>query len=467
MIKPNEIFVANDINPSSVLDFINNCAGTKTDIHTLEIYKNDELKIKLALPPYSCENKAQLYSLSKSFSSTAIGLLVTDGILSVEDKLVDIFPERVPNGIDENMKNLCVKHILSMNSGHAECPMGKIKNCDDIVNAFMSEKQSFEPGTHFMYNNSATYMLSEIVTKFTGMTMLDFLSIRLFAPLGIKDMRWDTFKSGRNQGAVGLHASADDLSKLGRLYLNKGMWHGKRILSEEWVEMATCVHSDNSGNGTADWTAGYGFQFWMNEREGYRGDGAFGQLCVVLPKRETVAVIQCYSNDMQSEMDNLFALIDNLYTDGGISEVELCEKINSMNAPEKTEKFDKNIMGNIYRLNENEYKFTLLYFENNNDDLVINFSNGERWQQINCGFEKYLESNIYIQAFKPTIGNLVRTDREEHVRLAAYYTYDGNELSIHIRYLNNPHRDWFKFTFTDSSLVWSSQDRADLIGEIC
>ncbi len=467
MIKQNEVFAADDINLSSVLDFINNCAASKTDIHTLEIYKSDELKVRLALPPYSCENKAQLYSLSKSFSSTAIGLLFTDGVLSVDDKLVDIFPDSVPDDIDENMKNLRVRHILSMNTGHAVCPMGNIKNCDDIVKAFMSTKQDFEPATHFMYNNSATYMLSEIVTKLTGMTMLDFLSIRLFAPLGIKDMRWDTFKSGKNQGAIGLHASADDLSKLGRLYLNKGMWQGKRLLSEEWVEMAATAHSDNSSNGTPDWTAGYGFQFWMNDREGYRGDGAFGQLCVILPKREIVAVIQCYSDDMQSEMNHLFALLDNIYTDGGISEAELCEKINAMNAPEKTMVFNKDVTGRIYRCGENPCGLTLLSFDMDNDDLIINISNGERWQQIHCGYERYLESDIYMQKFKPALEVLGRTDREEHIRMAAYYTYDGGKLTVHIRYLNNPHLDRYEFDFTNNTLVWKIENRYEITAEIC
>lgn len=467
MIKQNEIFAANDVNCGAIYDFINNCKLSGTDIHTLEIYKKDELKVRLALPPYSCENKLQLYSLSKSFSSTAIGLLVTDGALSVDDKLVDIFPDRTPENVSERMKKLCVKHILSMNTGHAECPLSRIKNSDDIVRAFMSEEQAFEPGTHFMYNNAATYMLSEIVTRLTGMTMLDFLSVRLFAPLGIENMRWDTFKSGKNQGAVGLHASADDLSKLGRLYLNNGMWYGKRILSEDWVKTASAPHSDNSANGTADWTAGYGFQFWVNAREGYRGDGAFGQLCVILPEKEVVAVIQCLSADMQSEMNHLYTLIDSLHTKGDASSNELKDKINILNLPEKTQVFDKNIFGNIYRCNENPCDISLLSFDRDScGNLILNFSDGEKNQQLAFGCEKYLESDICIRRFKPALEELARTDRKENVRLAAYYTYNGDKLTIHVRYLNNPHTDCFEFSFTDTGLVWKAEDRYEISAKL-
>ena len=113
-------------------------------------------------------------------------------------------------------------------------------------------------------------MLSEIVRKYTGMTMYDFLSQRLFAPLGIAGTHWNAFADGNSQGAVGLHASADDIAKLGLLYLNKGVYNRKRMLSENWVETATKAWSDNSATGTPDWTAGYGFQFWRNAREGFR-----------------------------------------------------------------------------------------------------------------------------------------------------------------------------------------------------
>ncbi len=229
--------------------------------------------------------------------------------------------------------------------------MGEIKNEPDIVKAFMSIEPEYEPGTHFAYNNSGTYMLSEIVTKVTGMTMMDFLSYRLFEPLGITDIRWDTFKSGRNQAAVGLHASADDLMKLGVLYLNKGVYNGKRILSEEWVAAATSIHSDNSNNGTEDWTSGYGFQFWMNAREGYRGDGAFGQLVVVLPERDMVVVEQSYTMDMQKQMAAVYELVDNLYSKDNTSAEEFESSVLALNAPQETDVFNADF-GAIYRCDD-------------------------------------------------------------------------------------------------------------------
>ena len=152
----------------------------------------------------------------------------------------------------------------------------------------MKFEPEFEPGTHFCYNNAATFMLSEIVGKYAGMTVYDFLSLRLFEPLGINNAHWNSFADGNSQGAVGLHVSTDYAAKLGLLYLNKGVYNGRRILSENWIKAATKVWSDTSTNGTQDWTSGYGFQFWKNFRDGFRGDGAFGQLCMVFPSKNNI-----------------------------------------------------------------------------------------------------------------------------------------------------------------------------------
>lgn len=217
--------------------------------------------MRIAPAPYSFEYKQQAYSLSKSFTSTAIGFLVDEGRVSIDDRLVDIFSDVITEKIGTNVKKIRVKHLLSMNTGHKNCILSYICNSDNPVKSFLKFEPEFEPGTHFCYNNAATFMLSEIVGKYAGMTVYDFLSLRLFEPLGINNAHWNSFADGNSQGVVGLHVSTDDVAKLGLLYLNKGVYNGRRILSENWIKAATKVWSDTSTNGTQDWTSGYGFQF--------------------------------------------------------------------------------------------------------------------------------------------------------------------------------------------------------------
>ncbi|MFT5129213.1 MAG: CubicO group peptidase (beta-lactamase class C family), partial [Rhodothermales bacterium] len=156
---------------------------------------------------------------------------------------------------------------------------------------FLGQPVTHQPGSCFRYNTGASYMLAAILHQVTGKPLVDYLGERLFEPLGITDYSWETDPCGVNTGGYGLKIRTEDIAKLGQLYLRKGLWNGKRLLSETWIAAASSRQIDNGSNPKSDWNQGYGFQFWICRHGAYRGDGAFGQYCIVMPKQDSVIAI--------------------------------------------------------------------------------------------------------------------------------------------------------------------------------
>jgi hypothetical protein len=194
-----------------------------------------------------------------------------------------------------------VTDLLRMNTGHQAEPPRKP---DEVwTKAFLAQPVPFKPGTHFLYNTSATYMQSAIVQKATGQNLLDFLQPRLFEPLGIEKPTWEMSPQGICTGGYGLSVRTEDIAKFGQLYLQKGKWNGKQIVPASWVDAATARQTSNGSNPNSDWDQGYGYQFWRCRHGAYRGDGAFGQYCVVLPEQDAVIAITSGVRDMQQVLN--------------------------------------------------------------------------------------------------------------------------------------------------------------------
>ena len=280
-----ENFVHASVSHAALAEFGRNARAVGVQLHALEIFEKNECMVRWAVAPYSCGDKREMYSLSKSFTSTAAGVAFGMGKLHPDDRVLDWFPEYASlcSG-DARWSRLRVGHVLSMNTGHAACVMPQAAFSQDGVRAFFEAPLSHEPGTFFAYNTAASYLAAELVRRAAGRTVPELLARTVFPALGVEEFSWLTCADGRCQGGTGLQASCDDVAKLALLYLNEGEWAGRRVLPRDWVHMAAQPHSVNAGNGTPDWCAGYGYQFWMNRRGGFRGDGAFGQLCVVLPE---------------------------------------------------------------------------------------------------------------------------------------------------------------------------------------
>jgi CubicO group peptidase (beta-lactamase class C family) len=181
------------------------------------------------------------------------------------------------------------------------------------VKQFLALPVPHQPGTHFQYNTMGTYTLSAIVTKVTGQTTLDYLKPRLFDPLGIENPQWESSPEGNSLGGYGLKLCTEDIAKLGQLYLQKGKWNGHQLISPEWIAQATAKQVPNENESHAkigpDWKEGYGFQFWRCRHNAFRGDGAAGQLCVVIPDQDAVVAITAETGNIQGELN---AVWDNL-----------------------------------------------------------------------------------------------------------------------------------------------------------
>jgi CubicO group peptidase (beta-lactamase class C family) len=250
--------------------------------------------------PYDARTPHVLYSLSKSFTSTAVGMAIADGKLSLDDEVLKFFPDEAPAQPSANLRAMRVRDLLRMATGHQVEP--SLREADNWARAFLAQEVPFKPGTHFLYNSPATYMLSAIVQKVTGQTVLDYLQPRLFEPLGIERPTWVQSPEGINAGAYGLSVRTEDIAKFGQLYLQKGQWNGKQLIPAAWVEEATARQTSNGSSPRSDWDQGYGYQFWQS-RHGYRGDGAFGQYMLILPKYDAVVAITSGVKDMQSVMN--------------------------------------------------------------------------------------------------------------------------------------------------------------------
>jgi CubicO group peptidase (beta-lactamase class C family) len=205
-----------------------------------------------------------------------------------------------------------VRDLLTMTCGHDVEPKGGPGG--PSVKQFLAQPVPHKPGTHFQYNTLGSYTLSAIVTKVTGQTTLEYLKPRLFAPLGIDNPRWDSSPEGNSLGGYGLYLRTEDVARFGQLYLQKGKWNGTQLVPEQWVEQATSKQVPNEQESHAkigiDWQQGYGFQFWRCTHNAFRGDGAAGQLCVVIPDRDAVVAITADSGNFQGEMN---AIWDQLY----------------------------------------------------------------------------------------------------------------------------------------------------------
>ncbi len=272
-----------------------------TTMHSVVVVRHGKVIAEAWWQPQSPETRHVLWSLSKSFCSTAVGLAIAEGKLGLDDEVLKFFPEQAPAQPSKNLREMRVRDLLCMSTGHETEP--KMAPDGDWVKLFLAHPVPHKPGTHFKYNTPATYMQSAIVQKVTGQTVFDYLKPRLFEPLGIEKPRWDTSPQGISLGGYGLFVRTEDIAKFGQLYLQKGQWQGQQLLTSAWVTQATSRQTSNGSNPKSDWDQGYGYQFWRCRHGAFRGDGKDGQFCVVLPEQDTVIAITAETGDMQGELN--------------------------------------------------------------------------------------------------------------------------------------------------------------------
>lgn len=285
------------------------------DLHSIMIVKDGKVVKEHWMSEGAPDKLHILNSVSKTFTSTAVGLAIAEGKLSLSDKVVDLFPDKLPAEVSDNLKKVEVRHLLTMSGGHDTEPSHRtMPEGADWVEAFLAHPFDHEPGTYFWYNNMGTYMLSAIVQKVTGEKVIDYLTPRLFEPLAIEGATWQESPQGINVGGWGLYLKTEDLAKMGQLILRRGEWNGKQIVPAEWIDEMTTAHIDSRPAGMrpeqitfkaedSDWLQGYGYQMWRCRHGAVRADGANGQYIIVMPEQNVVIAMTANIGDMQGEIN--------------------------------------------------------------------------------------------------------------------------------------------------------------------
>lgn len=246
--------------------------------------------------PYSAERPHLLYSLTKSFTSVAVGLTIADGLLSLDDRVVDVLPDHVPDDVSEQGRRITVHHLLSMTAGHPIDSLDEAWRLEpgDLTKGFLRVPFTEAEGTRHTYDNATTYVLARMVERVTGRGLPELLDDRLFGPMGIDHAEWDRVASGAAFGFHGLHLTTEAVAAFGELLLRGGLCGDRQLVPREWVQLATSRRIETlqlpDGSRDAESIVGYGYQFWMS-RDGYRGYGSFEQLCMVYPEHDLVVAM--------------------------------------------------------------------------------------------------------------------------------------------------------------------------------
>ncbi|MBU3110273.1 serine hydrolase domain-containing protein [Clostridium lacusfryxellense] len=443
--------------PSKViLDFIEEIEKEKIEMHGFMMLRHGNVISEGWWSPYTSKLKHMLFSLSKSFTSTAVGLAVNEGLISIEDKVVDYFSGDLPDNIGENLSAMKIKHLLSMSTGHDKDTTDHVVSQKEgnWVKGFLELNVEHEPGTYFVYNTAATYMLSAIVQKVTGQTILNYLTPRIFAPLGIEGATWETCPKGINTGGFGLRIKTEDIAKFGQLYLQKGIYDGKVLVPSEWIEEATKSHISNGTSKDSDWEQGYGYQFWRCRHNAYRGDGAFGQYCVIMPDQDVVVAINSGIDDMQIVLNLIWkhllpsmgqeALLENNVVYGKLTEkllnlkLPMSKEYNSFISSGITTR-ESEVNGKCYKFMDNElgFKQISIRFEESKYEITIVNSSGEHI--ISGGIDKRLEDKTDLMG--------------DESRTSSYgYWCDNNAFVIKFQLIETPFAYTIKLMFEGNKI---------------
>lgn len=299
------------VSSEGILQFLNAAEKEKgMHLHSFMLLRHGKIIADGHWYPYDCTNKHTLYSVTKAFTATAIGLAVNEGAFSLDDKVISFFPEHLPDTISPNLAGMTIRHLLMMSPGYNSDP--DILRTGDWIKAALAAPVAQKPGSNLFYHNTGPFLLSAIIQKVTGQKLEDYLTPRLFTPLGITDFDWEMNPQRINVGGWGLRLSVESMAKLGQLYLQKGKWNGKQILPESWVEEATAIQNkhlpqwlknanvDTSAN---DYAKGYGYFFWHGRHNTYRASGALGQFIIMMPDQDVVLAITAGNPSTQAELN--------------------------------------------------------------------------------------------------------------------------------------------------------------------
>ncbi len=431
------VYLSNSVSPKAVENYLNACVAENIFPRALQVLKNNEILIRMSFEPYDFEEPMQLYSLSKSFTSIACGICIDGGLLSPSTKMCELFADKMPEEMTDALREMKLSDLLSMQSGHDCCVLEHMRWAEDSVREFFARPTVHTPGTTFRYSTAATCICAAAVERVTGKKLVDFLDERLFSVLGIKKPQWSECRDGQTLGGVGLHLGSDDLTKFAVMLYNKGVYNGVRIVSEEYIKEATSSHSVDVNNGSIDWISGYGYQFWLNARGGYRGDGAFGQLCLVFPEEELAVTLLAEAGNMPKEVELIYGLMDTMFSENGGDASALESMAKALYAPEGGADFNGDIQ---FETEENPAEISAVRFFGERL-LHVEMQTAYGNKEFVCGNGEFILNHLMLKNMNPTI-IMLDPDVGTVERLSVFAAYKLNEdgtLQITLRHQNTCH----------------------------
>jgi len=455
------------VSSQSILSFVEAASKEADEIHSFMLLRHGKVIAEGWWNPYRPDLKHTLYSLSKSFTSTAVGFAVQEKLLKVDDKVISFFPEEVPDTISTNLAQMTVKDLLTMSAGMDPDPTFRVAGLNGSwVKIFFRTPVLNEPGTKFLYNSLATFMLSAIVQKVTGEKVIDYLTPRFFEPLGITGVDWEVNSQGINTGGWGLRLKTEDIARAGQFYLQKGKWHGKQLLSKEWIEEATTFKIDQapeapqSTKDSSDWMQGYCYQFWRCRHNAYRGDGAYGQYMIVLPDLDAVIAITSQTGDMQKELNLVWQYLIPGFAENKLHPDQaaysgLQKRLSSLELPvyykKSSSPLSKDISGKTYLFESNEKQLQSLKFEINDTVSTLFMRKNSTDYAL-----KFVTGSWYFDVTELPGPNLVPNKNIDILRpfkVAGSYTWlDDNSVEFTLRYIESPHTETITCVFLDKKV---------------
>ncbi|MBE6731278.1 MAG: beta-lactamase family protein [Ruminococcaceae bacterium] len=451
------------ISSLKVLEFLERCKKKGLQLHSVMFVRDSKIFAESWWRPYNKDSKHSMFSFTKSLTSTAIGFCVQEGLLSLDEKLVDIFPEHLPEEVSENLAKVTVLDVLIMGGGHHSEPRAHGENW---IKEWLSHPFEHEPGTYFVYNSSGTNMLCAIIKKKTGLNMTEYLYPRLFEKIGMGEVPCRKTADGIDAGGGGSKLTTEQMALFIEFVMHKGNWKGQQLLSSEWFDAALSKQIDTKhSNSIPDWYLGYGYQFWMCQPEGVvRADGAFGQFGIMYPEKNAFFIIQGSSTN---NFEVLQAVWDTFI--GEFKDEELPENIEAntvlnyvLKNNEITPLESKRVYNSIKKYTKLRYKpeapvyggaegiisgFGLevmihgeesdetirnIYLEFIGNELLIDVNGEKHKERISVSLESHFNSFILNGKVYGAVGTWVTPDEFKFLIYCAE-TPNGNEITLNFR----------------------------------
>ena len=418
-------------------------------VHSVMLTRHDKLIAEVWWKPFKKEYRHELFSCSKSFVSVAFGIACNEGLVSLDDKLVSFFPDKISDRVSERMKKVTMRNLLTMASGHKSCPFStrSIAYANDWVRGFLESELAYEPGTKFVYNSAATYMLSAVLRRVCGKNVLDYLNEKVFSHIGIVAEKWDCCPDGTNIGGWGLWLKTEDMLRFGRLLLKCGNWDGKQLVPAEYLAEATSFQIDNSSNEAPDWKLGYGYQFWRTSFNSFRCDGACGQYILVMPEYDLCMAVTSGVSNMQRILTAFWNTVvpsikDDVLTENRAGFAKMCNFLSNLEHVPLASKLRIGKSSNVYEIEENRIGLNTFGINFDNDGCELLFTwNGGKNEKLRADYGKYSRNFLQLLEDCPRI-----------IEASAAWINE-NELAIQVWFVETPYRDCYFLTFENDGIT--------------